>query len=244
MRCLSSALASRLGGMPGSSGCTTTSSSSSCAICRSAWTGLSLGSGSASLLTRPDVESNATHTRIARALAGFVVGLLAGLLGLQVTRRIAGLGPTRGPARGRAVRVLRRRLGGGSARGVTALVRASSLGGSAARCGRPARVALLRDALLLGAQLGIEGAERIIEPLVDRRPALLRSLSRPVGARGGRLARPAARRRGLAGRRIGGGASARRGRLCLSRRRGARAALLAARRRRRRGRGGTARADQ
>src|SRR5205807_157443 len=63
----------------------------------------------------------------ARAVAGVVVGFLAGLLGLQVTRRIAGLGPTRVPARGRAVRVLRRRLGGGSARGVTALVRAALL---------------------------------------------------------------------------------------------------------------------
>src|SRR5437762_3106179 len=52
MRCLSSALASRLGGMPGSSGCTTTSSSSSCGICRSAWTRLSLGRGLDSCVTR------------------------------------------------------------------------------------------------------------------------------------------------------------------------------------------------
>src|SRR5256885_15360977 len=83
-----------------------------------------------------------------------------------------------------------------------------------ARCGRPARVALLRDALLLGAQLGIEGAERIIEPLVDRRPALLRSLSRPVGARGGGPAPPPAPRRGPAGRPVGGGAPARPGPPC------------------------------
>src|SRR5205814_9912258 len=180
----------------------------------------------------------------ARAVAGVVVGFLAGLLGLQVTRRIAGLAPTRVPARCRAVCVLRRRLGGGSARGVTALVCASSLGGSAARDRKSTRLALLRDALLLGAQLGIEGAERIIEPLVDRRPAFFRSLSRPAGGRGAGLARPASCRRGPAGRRIGGRASARRGRWRLSRRRGARAALLAARRRRHRGRGGTARADQ
>src|SRR6202035_2695710 len=262
MRCFSSALSSRLGGTPGSNGCTATSSSSSWGIWRSAWTGLSFGSGLDSWTTQPPAASSAAQPsrasarrliprilcicsrtvllalgiflvidvflpelllqlRIcpllrrlpqparddivvaavgnlarARAVAGVVVGFLAGLLGLQVTRRIAAPGRTATPARSaRLVRVLRRRLGGGSAGGVPALVRALSLDGGAARCGRPARIALLRNTLLFGAQLGIEGAERIIEPLVERRPAFLRSLSRSVCARGCRGARPAARRR-------------------------------------------------
>src|SRR6202045_4972552 len=269
MRCFSSALASRLGGMPGSNGCTVTSSSSSGGICRSACMGLSFGSGLYSCMTQPPAASSAIQptatstcrlahrnscisSRIvfphaypyappllplgiplvvdvflpelllqlriglllrrlsqpardhivvaavgnltrARAVAGVVVGFLAGLLGLQVTRRIAGPGPSRVPARGaRLVGVLRRRLGGGSAGGFPALVRALSFDGGAARCGCPARIALLRNPLLLGAQLGIEGAERIIELLVDRRPALVRCLSRSVCARCCRGARPAA----------------------------------------------------
>src|SRR5260370_19762085 len=69
----------------------------------------------------------------ARAVAGVVVGFLAGLLGLQVTRRIAGLGPTRARVPAWLVRVLLRYLGGCSARGVRALVRALSLGGGTAR---------------------------------------------------------------------------------------------------------------
>src|ERR1700682_6296864 len=104
-----------------------------------------------------------------------------------------------------------RRLGGGSAGGFPALVRALSLDGGAARCGCPARIALLCNPLLFGAQLGIEGAERIIEPPVDRRLAFLRSLSRSVCARGSHGARSAARRRGVAGYRVTGGAGARRG---------------------------------
>src|SRR3984893_5788332 len=269
MRCFSSALASRLGGIPGSNGCTATSSSSSGGICRSACMGLSFGSGLDSWTTQPPAASSAAqpirassrriihrtfavNSRIVpprarayvlllslgillvidvflpelllqlriglllrrlpqparddivvaavgnltrtRAVAGVVVGFLAGLLGLQVTRRIAALGPSRVPARGAGlVRVVLRRLGGCSARGTPALVRALCVGGGAARCGGPARIALLRNPLLFGAQLGIEGAERIIELLVDRRPALVRCLSRSVCARGCRGGPPAAR---------------------------------------------------
>src|SRR6266404_734229 len=296
MRCFSSALSSRLGGIPGSNGCTATSSSSSWGICRSAWAGLSLGSGLDSWTTQPPAASSAAQpsrasarrlihrslsvnsrtlslhdalpilidvflpelllqlriglllrrlpqparddivvaavgnlTR-ARTVAGVVVGFLAGLLGLQVARRITGPGPARVPARGaRLVRLLRRRLGGGSTGGFPALVRALSLDGGAARCGCPARIALLRNPLLFGAQLGIEGAERIIEPLVDRRPAFLRSLSGSVCARASYGARPAARRRGVAGYRVTGGAGARRcGLRCGCRERAARAALVPA----------------
>src|SRR6202040_4316874 len=176
MRCFSSAFSSRLGGIPGSSGCTATSSSSSWGICRSAWTGLSFGSGLDSWARQPPAASSAAQpsrastrrpiprilsicsrtvllalgillvidvflpelllqlriglllrplpqparddivvaavgnlTR-ARAVAGVVVGFLAGLLGLQVTGRIAGPGPSRVPARGaRLVRVVLRR---------------------------------------------------------------------------------------------------------------------------------------
>src|SRR6202045_3031225 len=289
MRCFSSALASRLGGMPGSNGCPATPTSSSGGICRSACGGLSLGSGLDSCMTQPPAASSATQpaapstrrlaprnscisSRIvfphafpyappllslgiplvvdvflpelflqlriglllrrlsqpardhivvaavgnltrARAVAGVVVGFLAGLLGLQVPRRIAGPGPTRVPAgSARLVRVVLRPLGGCSARGTPALVRALCVGGGAARCGGPARIALLRNPLLFGAQLGIEGAERIIELLVDRRPALVRCLSRSVCARCCRGARPAARRRG-ARCRVTCGAGARRGRL-------------------------------
>src|ERR1700730_10514665 len=175
MPCFSCALLSRLGGIPGANGCTATSSSSSWGICRSAWTGLSFGSGLDSCTTQPPAASSATQpaaastrriahrnscisSRIvfpranpyappllplgiplvvdvflpelllqlriglllrrlsqpardhivvaavgnltrARAVAGVVAGFLAGLLGLQVPRRIAGPGPTATPAR-------------------------------------------------------------------------------------------------------------------------------------------------
>src|SRR5205823_12454614 len=65
MRCLSSAFGSRFGGMPGSRGCTTTSSSSSCGICRSAWMGLTLGSGLDSFTTQPAAATSATQPAVA-----------------------------------------------------------------------------------------------------------------------------------------------------------------------------------
>src|SRR6202040_4404322 len=67
MRCFSSAFSSRLGGIPGSSGCTATSSSSSWGICRSAWTGLSFGSGLDSWTTQPPAASSAAQPSRASA---------------------------------------------------------------------------------------------------------------------------------------------------------------------------------
>src|SRR5205823_1763476 len=62
-----------------------------------------------------------------------------------------------------------------------------------ARRGRAPRIALLRNALLLGAQLRVKRAERIVEPLVKPRATLVRGLSRTVRARSLRAARSAAR---------------------------------------------------
>src|SRR4030088_3134185 len=59
MRCFSSALASRVGGTPGSNACTATSSSSSGGICRSACMGVSLVSGLDSCTTPPPAASSA-----------------------------------------------------------------------------------------------------------------------------------------------------------------------------------------
>src|SRR5205085_10485743 len=90
-----------------------------------------------------------------------------------------------------------RHLGAGAARSIRALVgvlvRALSLGGGTARRGRAPRIALLRNALLLGAQLRVKGTERIVEPLVEPRATLVRGLSRTVRARSLRAARSAAR---------------------------------------------------
>src|SRR5438445_60157 len=268
MRCLSSALGSRFGGMPGSRGCTTTSSSSSCGICRSAWTGLTLGSGLDSFMTQPAAATSATQPAAAsphriprrkfspssrtiglrphrcalllplcislvvdvflpefflqlrvgfllrrlaqpprhdivvaavgnltsaRAVAGVVVGLLRGLLGFQIARGIAASRGIAAPVCPARLVIGGRHLGAGAARSIRALVRALSLGGGTARRGRAPRIALLRNALLLGAQLRVKGAERIVEPLVEPRATLVRGLSRTVRARSLRAARPAAR---------------------------------------------------
>src|SRR5207237_4690161 len=72
------------------------------------------------------------------------------------------------------------------------LGRARPLGGGTARRGRAPRIALLRNALLLGAQLRVEGAERIVEPLVEPRATLVRGLSGTVRARSLRAARSTA----------------------------------------------------
>src|SRR5882724_806604 len=119
MRCFSSAFSSRLGGIPGSSGCTATSSSASTR--RLIHRTLSVNSRTVLLAlgillvidvflpelllqlriglllrrlpqpARDDIVVAAVgNLTRARAVAGVVVGFLAGLLGLQVTRRIAG----------------------------------------------------------------------------------------------------------------------------------------------------------